>query len=74
MIRWGGLGIRALRPNPPDFFNEEGYCMQGEVRRLKQVFNSFMEIPIYQRNYDWKIAQCERLFDDLLFAGAEIHI
>ncbi|MGN0028994.1 MAG: DUF262 domain-containing protein [Marinilabiliaceae bacterium] len=43
--------------------------MQGEVRRLKQVFNSFMEIPIYQRNYDWKISQCERLFDDLLYAG-----
>lgn len=42
--------------------------MQGEVRRLKQVFNSFMEIPIYQRNYDWKIAQCERLFDDLIYA------
>lgn len=43
--------------------------MQGEVRKLKQVFNSFMEIPIYQRNYDWKIAQCERLFNDLIYAG-----
>lgn len=28
-----------------------------------------MEIPIYQRNYDWKIAQCERLFNDLIYAG-----
>lgn len=48
--------------------------MQGEERRLKQVFNSFMEIPIYQRNYDWKIAQCERLFDDLLYAGEGMDI
>lgn len=22
-------------------------------------------VPVFQRNYDWKIAQCERLFDDL---------
>lgn len=42
--------------------------MQGEVKKLIQVFNnSFMEIPIYQRNYDWQIKHCERLFDDLLY-------
>ena len=23
-------------------------------------------IPVYQRNYDWKIEQCGRLFDDLV--------
>ena len=22
-------------------------------------------IPVYQRNYDWKIANCKQLFDDL---------
>ena len=23
-------------------------------------------IPVYQRNYDWKIANCKKLFDDLV--------
>lgn len=23
-------------------------------------------IPVYQRNYDWKIKNCKQLFDDLL--------
>lgn len=26
-------------------------------------------IPIYQRNYDWKIVHCEQLMNDILFAG-----
>ncbi len=24
-------------------------------------------IPVYQRNYDWKIEHCKQLFDDLVF-------
>ena len=24
-------------------------------------------IPVYQRNYDWKTANCEKLFDDVEF-------
>ena len=23
-------------------------------------------IPVYQRNYDWKIENCKQLFDDLI--------
>lgn len=67
----GGRSI-GLRCRPPVFFSN-GFKnkikqMQGEVKKLKQVFNnSFMEIPIYQRNYDWKITHCERLFNDLLY-------
>ncbi len=26
-------------------------------------------IPIYQRNYDWKVAHCEQLMNDILLAG-----
>lgn len=26
-------------------------------------------IPIYQRNYDWKIVHCEQLMNDILYAG-----
>ncbi|MCD8260113.1 MAG: DUF262 domain-containing protein [Bacteroides sp.] len=43
--------------------------MRGEVR----VFVHFLDgsdkrfiIPVYQRNYTWKIANCKQLFDDLV--------
>ena len=29
-------------------------------------------IPIYQRKYSWKVAQCERLFEDIIKAGTSI--
>lgn len=32
--------------------------MQGSTKRFA--------IPVYQRNYDWKIEQCKQLFDDLV--------
>lgn len=40
--------------------NAEMLCryMEGSTKRFI--------IPVYQRNYDWKIEQCKRLFDDLI--------
>lgn len=31
-------------------------------------------IPIYQRNYDWKIAHCEQLMNDILLAGESLNM
>lgn len=42
--------------------------MRGKDEKLLDLFNSNGKrfiIPAYQRNYDWKQANCERLFDDL---------
>ena len=42
--------------------------MRGEAKPLWKIFNqsgTSLDIPVYQRNYDWKQAQCERLFTDL---------
>lgn len=36
-----------------------------EIWKLYNRANSTLEIPVYQRNYDWQIPQCARLFDDL---------
>lgn len=36
-----------------------------EIWKLYNRANSTLEIPVYQRNYDWQIPQCMRLFDDL---------
>lgn len=43
--------------------------MRGKDEKLLDIFNSNGKrfiIPAYQRNYDWKQANCERLFDDLV--------
>lgn len=40
--------------------------MQGNAKSLLHVFNPWhMQIPVYQRNYDWKREQCDKLFSDL---------
>lgn len=42
--------------------------MKGNVTEIWHVFDGQSKqlvIPVYQRNYDWSEAQCERLFDDL---------
>lgn len=42
--------------------------MKGNVTEIWRVFDGQSKqlvIPVYQRNYDWSEAQCERLFDDL---------
>ena len=42
--------------------------MKGEAVRLPKLLEGSKTrfiIPVYQRNYDWKIEQCTRLFDDL---------
>lgn len=41
--------------------------MQASVMRISEFIadkRTFV-IPVYQRNYDWKSANCEQLFDDL---------
>lgn len=42
--------------------------MKGTTNPVLKVFDGnhkALVIPVYQRNYDWQIKQCERLFDDL---------
>ena len=42
--------------------------MKGQPTEIWQIYNkanSTLEIPVYQRNYDWGLPQCTRLFDDL---------
>ena len=42
--------------------------MRGEDEHLTYIIEGKQTrfvIPVYQRNYDWKIEQCKRLFDDL---------
>lgn len=43
--------------------------MKGEARAIYQMFDGSdtkLTIPVYQRNYDWKIANCQQLFNDLV--------
>lgn len=43
--------------------------MQGSLQRLVDMFtggDTSLVIPVYQRNYDWKMDNCARLFDDLV--------
>lgn len=42
--------------------------MNGKKAQFLNVIRSAerMIIPVYQRNYDWKIEQCRQLFDDLV--------
>lgn len=45
-----------------------GGYMRGEDEYLTYIIEGKQTrfvIPVYQRNYDWKIEQCKRLFDDL---------
>jgi uncharacterized protein with ParB-like and HNH nuclease domain len=42
--------------------------LKGQPTEIWQIYNksnSTLEIPVYQRNYDWGTPQCARLFDDL---------
>lgn len=41
--------------------------MQGSESMLGHFFKqSYLEIPLYQRNYDWKLENCEQLFEDII--------
>ncbi|ALG85305.1 DUF262 domain-containing protein [Gordonia phthalatica] len=43
--------------------------MKGSISRIVELFDGSSKhllIPVYQRNYDWKIKHCARLFDDLV--------
>ena len=42
--------------------------MKGEERYLLNLLEGTktrFHIPVYQRNYDWRIEDCKQLFDDL---------
>lgn len=42
--------------------------MKGEDQHLVRLFDGSsvrFQIPVYQRNYDWKFEHCQRFFDDL---------
>lgn len=53
--------------------------MKGEERYLLNLLEGTKTrfvIPVYQRNYDWKLEQCKQLFDDLeelVHEGGESH-
>lgn len=36
-----------------------------EERRIYRKREKTFNIPVYQRNYDWKEEQCKRLFGDI---------
>jgi len=43
--------------------------VQGSISRITELFDGnskHLWIPVYQRNYDWKVKHCARLFDDLI--------
>ncbi|MFC2146636.1 DUF262 domain-containing protein, partial [Acidobacteriota bacterium] len=42
-------------------------------RFLSQPDTQFV-IPVYQRNYDWRIMECKQLMDDILVAGSDASI
>lgn len=50
--------------------------MRGDVQKITKVYDGkhrTLEIPVYQRNYDWTEKQCSRLFDDLSEVVKENH-
>ncbi|HCT14070.1 MAG TPA: hypothetical protein DIW82_04550, partial [Corynebacterium nuruki] len=58
-------GTCVLTPSDP---HRRGASLKGQPTEIWKIYNranSTLEIPVYQRNYDWGIAQCARLFDDL---------
>lgn len=43
------------------------WAINDVIEKNKRVF----KVPVYQRNYDWKINHCEKLFEDVLQAYRE---
>ncbi|MDR0308148.1 MAG: DUF262 domain-containing HNH endonuclease family protein [Chitinispirillales bacterium] len=43
---------------------------ETKVERFLETTKVQFVIPVYQRNYDWKKIQCERLLDDILEVGS----
>lgn len=39
--------------------------LADKVTKLKDILSNQYHVPIYQREYDWEIAQCKELIDDL---------
>jgi uncharacterized protein with ParB-like and HNH nuclease domain len=58
-----------LKIKKSNVYSEEGESMNGSEEMLFQYMEGSSKrfiIPVYQRNYDWKIEQCKKLFDDLV--------
>ncbi|MFR6537751.1 MAG: DUF262 domain-containing protein [Lachnospiraceae bacterium] len=45
----------------------KAWLIQDLIEKNRRVF----KIPVYQRNYDWNSAQCEKLFEDIMQAFEE---
>ncbi len=66
-LHWGKLAtikIEVIR----HYVKHVRKAMKGEERYLLNLLEGTKTrfvIPVYQRNYDWKIEQCKQLFDDL---------
>lgn len=45
---------------------------ETQVQKFLSVTETRFVIPIYQRNYDWSIAQCKQLLDDIKYVGRGI--
>ena len=50
------------------FFIQGGSMKGSECRLIEYMEGSKKRfiIPVYQRNYDWKIENCKQLYDDLI--------
>ena len=49
--------------------------MKGEAEKLVRYMEGSDKrfvIPVYQRNYDWKIENCKQLYDDLKKLSEEL--
>lgn len=42
---------------------------ENQVQKFLSVTETRFVIPIYQRNYDWSLAQCKQLLDDIKYVG-----
>ncbi len=42
---------------------------QQDLVSFLKLQDTHFEIPVYHRNYDWGLDNCQQLFDDILQAG-----
>ena len=47
---------------------------ENKIINLCSTANTTFTIPIYQRNYNWTIKECKRLYDDIFETGKNENI
>ncbi|MBU0923246.1 DUF262 domain-containing HNH endonuclease family protein [bacterium] len=47
------------------------HAQEISINRFLSSNDTKFIIPVYQRNYDWEIAQCIKLFDDIIEVGKD---